>query len=137
MESSNLKKYYLAQIQKRETEINEKIQNIKRLEAQRFELNANGTSISYHSRPAQIITPRPPRSLLLRRRSCQSHGQKQSPRQGNTVTNSSSATKASTSSISISPSKSKPSLPTPESPSDPILTCFTKSSPPKSILSCL
>lgn len=31
MEASNLKKYYLAQIQKRETEINEKIQNIKRL----------------------------------------------------------------------------------------------------------
>lgn len=39
----SLKKFYLAQIQKREAEINEKIQNIKRLEAQRYELNSNGT----------------------------------------------------------------------------------------------
>jgi len=42
-EGVSLKKFYLAQIQKREAEINEKIQNIKRLEAQRFELNSNGT----------------------------------------------------------------------------------------------
>lgn len=42
-EGVSLKKYYLAQIQRREAEINEKIQNIKRLEAQRFELNSNGT----------------------------------------------------------------------------------------------
>ena len=42
-ESASLKKFYLNQIQKREAEINEKIQNIKRLEAQRFELNSNGT----------------------------------------------------------------------------------------------
>lgn len=41
-EASSLRKFYLAQIQKKETEINEKIQNIKRLEAQRFELNSNG-----------------------------------------------------------------------------------------------
>lgn len=41
-EGVSLRKYYLAQIQKREAEINEKIQNIKRLEAQRFELNSNG-----------------------------------------------------------------------------------------------
>ena len=38
----SLKKFYSAQIQKREAEINEKIQNIKRLEAQRYELNSNG-----------------------------------------------------------------------------------------------
>lgn len=30
-ESASLKKFYLSQIQKREAEINEKIQNIKRL----------------------------------------------------------------------------------------------------------
>lgn len=42
-EPANLKKFYLNQIQKREAEINEKIQNIKRLEAQRYELNSNGT----------------------------------------------------------------------------------------------
>ncbi len=41
-QGASLKKYYQAQIQKREAEINEKIQNIKRLEAQRFELNSNG-----------------------------------------------------------------------------------------------
>lgn len=41
-EPANLKKFYLSQIQKKEAEINEKIQNIKRLEAQRFELNSNG-----------------------------------------------------------------------------------------------
>lgn len=41
-EGASLKKFYLAQIQKREAQINEKIQNIKRLEAQRFESNANG-----------------------------------------------------------------------------------------------
>jgi hypothetical protein len=35
-EAASLKKYYLSQIQRREAEINEKIQNIKRLEAQRF-----------------------------------------------------------------------------------------------------
>lgn len=41
MEGPSLKKYYDAQIDKREAEIQEKIQNIKRLEAQRAELNAN------------------------------------------------------------------------------------------------
>lgn len=40
-EGASLKKFYLSEIQKRETEINEKLQNIKRLEAQRYELNAN------------------------------------------------------------------------------------------------
>lgn len=44
-EGVSLKKFYLAQIQKREAEINEKIQNIKRLEAQRFELNSNGITL--------------------------------------------------------------------------------------------
>jgi len=49
-EPANLKKFYMSQIQKKEAEINEKIQNIKRLEAQRFELNSNGIpySIQYH-----------------------------------------------------------------------------------------
>ena len=41
MEGPSLKKYYNAQIEKREAEIQEKIQNIKRLEAQRAELNSN------------------------------------------------------------------------------------------------
>lgn len=46
MEGGSLKKYYLSEIQKREAAINEKLQNIKRLEAQRFELNSNGISAS-------------------------------------------------------------------------------------------
>ena len=41
-ESASLKKFYQNQIQKKQAEINEKIQNIKRLEAQRYELNTNG-----------------------------------------------------------------------------------------------
>jgi hypothetical protein len=41
-EVASLKKFYLAQVQKKEAEINDKIQNIKRLEAQRYELNSNG-----------------------------------------------------------------------------------------------
>ena len=41
MEGPSLKKYYNAQIEKREAEIQDKLQNIKRLEAQRAELNAN------------------------------------------------------------------------------------------------
>lgn len=45
-EAASLKKFYLSQIQKREAEINDKIQNIKRLEAQRYELNSNGRDTS-------------------------------------------------------------------------------------------
>lgn len=46
-EVANLKKFYLAQVQKKEAEINDKIQNIKRLEAQRYELNSNGFFFTY------------------------------------------------------------------------------------------
>jgi hypothetical protein len=49
-EGVSLRKFYLSQIQKREAEINEKIQNIKRLEAQRFELNSNGTALPMQCR---------------------------------------------------------------------------------------
>lgn len=63
-EGVSLRKYYHQQIQKREAEINEKIQNIKRLEAQRYELNSNGTcpliqcpASSRNSTPSKKTTP--------------------------------------------------------------------------------
>jgi len=64
-EPANLKKFYLSQIQKREAEINEKVQNIKRLEAQRYELNSNGTYIIYFSIKAQRRTSCNARSLFI------------------------------------------------------------------------
>lgn len=44
-EGPSLKKYYLSEIEKKEHEIQERIQNIKRLEAQRAELNSNVTRL--------------------------------------------------------------------------------------------
>jgi 26S proteasome regulatory subunit T6 len=40
-EGPSLKKFYITEIEKREAEIQDKLQNIKRLEAQRAELNSN------------------------------------------------------------------------------------------------
>ena len=77
-DTASLKKFYQTQIQKREAEINEKIQNIKRLEAQRFELNSNGTPSTIHSLKAQRRAPCSPRNLLLCGRSRQGNGQDQS-----------------------------------------------------------
>jgi len=44
-EGPSLKKFYLSEIEKKEAEIQERIQNIKRLEAQRAELNSNVTRL--------------------------------------------------------------------------------------------
>jgi len=44
-EGPSLKKYYLSEIEKKEQEIQERVQNIKRLEAQRAELNSNVTRL--------------------------------------------------------------------------------------------
>lgn len=44
-EGPSLKKFYITEIEKKEAEIQDRIQNIKRLEAQRAELNSNVTRL--------------------------------------------------------------------------------------------
>lgn len=100
MTTEGVKPYYQAKIEECELVINEKSQDLRRLEAQRNALNAKGittTAIilcriqSDHrvnasiqiSPPVEGRTAAPSGTRLLRRRGRQSDGQEKSARQGN------------------------------------------------------
>jgi len=86
--SGGIQSYYQTKIEAAELLINQKTQNLRRLEAQRNALNARGNigpsaPVKSSSLPSQITqrrTSTPTRARKLCRRSRESYGQKESPR---------------------------------------------------------